>query len=136
MLKHAQAGSVEYGVYRNATIKGFELVLKTAGKLLRKHLKEIFPRPKEVITLYFKDVLRHATKHGLLEPEAATRWFTFRDSRNLTAHDYGEALADEALTQVQSLIDDAFALALSLEGSLYGGELSHPASLMRRYGMH
>ena len=34
LLKQAEAGSVEYEVYRNATIKGFELVLETGGKLL------------------------------------------------------------------------------------------------------
>ena len=40
LLKQAEAGSVEYEVYRNATIKGFELVLETGGKLLGKYLKQ------------------------------------------------------------------------------------------------
>ena len=38
LLKRATPGSVEYEVYRNATIKGFELVLETGGKLLGKYL--------------------------------------------------------------------------------------------------
>ena len=97
LLKQAEAGSVEYEVYRNATIKGFELVLETGGKLLGKYLKQFFISPAEVDRLYFKDVLRHAAKHGLITPDEASRWFTYRDNRNLTAHDYGETLAEEAL---------------------------------------
>ena len=71
LLKQAEAGSVEYEVYRNATIKGFELVLETGGKLLGKYLKQFFISPAEVDRLYFKDVLRHAAKHGLLTPDEA-----------------------------------------------------------------
>ena len=54
LLKQAEAGSVEYEVYRNATIKGFELVLETGGKLLGKYLKQFFISPAEVDRLYFK----------------------------------------------------------------------------------
>ncbi len=35
-LRKAQAGSIDYEIFRNATVKGFELTLETAGKLLRK----------------------------------------------------------------------------------------------------
>ena len=111
LLKRATPGSVEYEVYRNATIKGFELVLETGGKLIGKYLKSFFASPGEVDRLYFKDVLRHAAKHGLLTPDEVRRWFSYRDNRNLTAHDYGEALAEEALKQVEGFIADARALA-------------------------
>ena len=110
-MKRAKPGSVEYEVYRNATIKGFELVLETGGKLIGKYLRQFFASPGEVDRLYFKDVLRHAAKHGLLTPDEVRRWFSYRDNRNLTAHDYGEALAEEALKQVEGFIADARALA-------------------------
>lgn len=115
LLKRTEAGSVEYEVYRNATIKGFELVLETGGKLLGKYLKQFFISPAEVDRLYFKDVLRHAAKHGLITPDEASRWFAYRDNRNLTAHDYGEALAEEALKQVENFIEDARVLAQRLD---------------------
>lgn len=38
-LKRAPADSVDYEVYRNAVVKGFELTLESAGKLLRKAIK-------------------------------------------------------------------------------------------------
>ena len=111
LLKQATPDSVEYDVYRNAVIKGSELVLETGGKLLGKYLKQFFASPAEVDRLYFKDILRHAAKPGLLTPDEVKRRFSYRDNRNLTAHDYGEALAEETLKQVETFVADARALA-------------------------
>lgn len=110
-LKHSPAGSVEYDIYRNAVIKGFELSLETSGNLLRKGLKFFYSNPGAVDELTYKDVLRNAAKHRLLTPEAVTRWFTYRDNRNLTAHDYGAALAEDALRILPEFILDARELA-------------------------
>ena len=38
MLDQAEGDSIEFEVYRNAVVKGFELVLETTGKLLLKVL--------------------------------------------------------------------------------------------------
>ena len=48
LLLRSEKDSIEYEVFRNATVKGFELTLETAGKLLRKTLKNFFTLPKEV----------------------------------------------------------------------------------------
>lgn len=47
-LKGSEADSVEYEVFRNATVKSFELTLELAGKLLRKAIKPYFATPKAV----------------------------------------------------------------------------------------
>ena len=85
-LAKAEAASVDYEVFRNAVIKSFELTLETAGKLLRKVLKQYVGSPKTVDALVFKDVLRHAALHSLLSAEELERWLAYRDSRNDTAH--------------------------------------------------
>lgn len=113
-LRRATPDSLEYDIYRNAVIKGFELSLETSGKLLRKALKTYFPAPGAVDDLTFKDVLRHAAKHRLLTPEAVERWFSYRDNRNLTAHDYGQALAEDTLAVLPAFIADARALSAAL----------------------
>jgi nucleotidyltransferase substrate binding protein (TIGR01987 family) len=113
-LRQAPPDSLEYDIYRNAVIKGFELSLETSGKLLRKALKTYFPAPGAVDDLTFKDVLRHAAKHRLLTPEAVERWFGYRDNRNLTAHDYGQALAEDTLAFLPAFIADARALSAAL----------------------
>lgn len=95
LLKQATPDSVEYAVYRNAIIKGSELALETGGKLLGKSSNRFSLLPLR--WTYFKAVLRHIAKHGLLTPDEVRRCFFYRDNRNLTAHDCRETLAEEAL---------------------------------------
>ncbi len=113
-------GSIDREIYRNAVIKGFELSLETSGKLLRRALKAYYANPAAVDEMTYKDVFRHATKHRLLSPDQVERWFTYRDHRNLTAHDYGESLADATLQILPHFIADAQALAATLETSSHG----------------
>ena len=58
-------------------------------------------RAGEIDALIFKDVLRQAALRGLLSAEELERWLQYRDSRNLTAHDYGEELAEGSLKLIE-----------------------------------
>jgi nucleotidyltransferase substrate binding protein (TIGR01987 family) len=106
-LRRAPPKSMEREIFRNATVKGFELALETAGKLLRKSLKSYTGTPRAVDELTYKEVLRHAAKHGLLDTAAVERWFAYRDNRNDTAHDYGESFAEETVALLPDFIADA-----------------------------
>lgn len=106
-LEKSEAGSVEYDVFRNATVKGFELTLELSGKLLRKALKPFFPTSKAVDGLVFKDIFRHAAKHGIVSVDEVERWFKYRDNRNNTAHDYGAGFAEETMKLLPGFISDA-----------------------------
>jgi len=106
-LGKSEAGSIEYEVFRNATVKGFELTLEVSGKLLRKALKPYYATPKTVDELVFKDLFRHAAKHGILAIDEVERWFKYRDNRNNTAHDYGVGFAEETLALLPGFIEDA-----------------------------
>jgi len=86
---------VLFDLYRNAAIKSFELLLETAGKLLRKALKAYGGAPRSVDALVFNDELRHAGKHGLMDAPAVKRWLGYRANRNNTAHDYGAGFANK-----------------------------------------
>jgi nucleotidyltransferase substrate binding protein (TIGR01987 family) len=112
--KEAEAGSMLSEVYRNAVVKGFELTLETAGKLLRRALKSYGPSPRTVDAWSYKDVFRNAAKYGLVEPESVERWFTYRENRNDTAHDYGIAFAEETLALLPGFIADARVLETTL----------------------
>ncbi len=109
-LAKAELASVDYEVFRNAVIKSFELTLETAGKLLRKVLKSYVASPQEIDALVFKDILRHAARHGLLSAVELERWLAYRDSRNETAHNYGEQFAENTLRQITDFQRDALAL--------------------------
>jgi len=113
-LQRAPEDGIDYEIYRNAVVKGFELTLETAGKLLRKGLKTYTGNPRAIDELTYKDVLRHAAKHGLLEMAAVKRWFAYRDNRNNTAHDYGRGFAEETLGLLPDFLKDARCLETTL----------------------
>jgi nucleotidyltransferase substrate binding protein (TIGR01987 family) len=117
-LNATEPEEIDFEIFRNAVVKGFELTLESAGKLLRKALKAFSGRPRDVDALTYKDVLRHAAKHDLITPDAVERWFTYRDNRNDTAHDYGVGFAEETLKLLPKFIDDARALEAVLRERL------------------
>lgn len=114
-LHQSQVGSIEYEVYRNAAVKGFELTLETAGTLLRKKLKNYFSHSSAVDGLTYKDILRHAAHRGLLDLDEIERWFAYRDNRNSTAHDYGQAFAEETLMLLPKFVADTKKLIAKLK---------------------
>ena len=113
-LRQAPAGSIDYEIYPNAVVKGFELSLETAGKLLRKAIKTYTGSPRAVDELTYKEVLRHAAKHGLLQTVEVERWFAYRDNRNTTTHDYGVGFAEETLVLLPDFLADARRLEVTL----------------------
>lgn len=107
-LNQHQPEELMYDIYRAACIKEFEIILEQTGKLLKKTLKPYFSSSKQVDKLVFKDIFRHAAKHGLMSIEEAERWMEYRDNRNDTAHDYGVGFANETLALLAQFIEDAY----------------------------
>jgi len=114
LLLKSEVDSVEYDMFRSASIKEFEIILEQAGKLLRKALKPYFHSPKEVDRMLFKNVFRNAVLRDLITDEQCERWLEYRDNRNNTAHDYGVNFANETLVFLPQFIVDAMALSVVL----------------------
>jgi len=106
MIKTAEPDSIDYEMYRNSLVKGFEMTLEQAGKLLRKKLIPYFASKKAVDKLTFKDLFRNALKYSLIDEITVNRWFEYRNNRNNTAHDYGKIFAEETLTLIENFISD------------------------------
>ena len=123
-LQDVDRDEIAYDVYRAACVKEFEIVLEQSGRLVRKWLRPYFADARQVDRLHFKDVFRHAAKHGLVSVERSERWLTYRDHRNYTAHEYGEVLADEAIQLLSEFVDDAKHLATSLQASARSAQAS------------
>ena len=115
LIKTAQEGSIDYEMYRNSLVKGFEMTLEQSGKLLRKRLLPYFASKKAVDALTFKDLFRHAYKYSLLNEDEISRWMKYRDNRNNTAHDYGRAFAEETLALVDDFLKDVKNLRTVIE---------------------
>lgn len=110
-------GELVYDIYRAACVKEFELVLEQSGKLLRKRLAAYFSNNRQADRLPFKDLFRHAARHGIMDAEATERWLAYRDNRNDTAHDYGEDFAEQTLRLLPAFIEDARVLADMIESA-------------------
>lgn len=115
LLIKAEPESIEYEMYRSASVKEFEIILEQSGKLLKKALKPYFHSPKAVDKLVFKDIFRQATQYDLIDIEACERWCLYRDNRNNTAHDYGKHFAEKTLSLMSQFIADAKALEVVLK---------------------
>lgn len=113
-LADHQPGETAYDIYRAACVKQFELILEQSGKLLRKRISARSDSNRAAAELTFKEVFRTAAQHGVIEADACERWLQYRDSRNDTAHDYEEGLAEAAVRQLPQFVLDAKALTLSV----------------------
>ena len=110
-LQQHNPGHTFYDIFRAASVKEFELVLELSGSLLKKRLRPYLASNRQADRLTFKNAFRHAAKHGLISVEACERWLAYRDNRNDTAHDYGEAFAETTLKLLPDFIIDAKDLA-------------------------
>ena len=108
---------IAYDMYRGACVKEFELVLEQSGKLLRKRLAAWFASNRQADRLHFKDLFRHAARHGLIDCDAAERWIRYRDNRSSSTFDHGEGFTEGTLGLLPGFIDDAKALAAVIEGA-------------------
>lgn len=77
-LQSADPESIEYEVFRNATIKGFELTLEISGKLLRKALKAYIGNPRAIDEITFNDWTLDKLRSGSYEPVTETEPARFR----------------------------------------------------------
>lgn len=107
MLKETEEETIDYEIFRNSLVKGFEITLEQSAKLLKKKITPYFASKRIVDTLSFKDIFRHAHKYSLITEEETNRWMRYRDNRNNTAHDYGIAFAKETLTLIDDFLKDA-----------------------------
>ena len=105
-------------IYYAACDRAFGLVLEQSGKLLRKRLAAFFASNRQADCLTFKDLFRHAAKHGLIEIDAVERWFDYRDNRNVAEDEQGKDFADSTLKLLPSFIADAKELAEVIEAAL------------------
>lgn len=118
MYQRAEAGSIDQEVFRNAIVKGYELAQETAFKLLKKALKVYGHSGKKLESTPVKEILRLAAIHDLMTLEEVEHWFAYRDNRNNTAHDYGEAFAEQTLMLIPGFLAVVARLAETLEKKL------------------
>ena len=114
LLQRHEPDEMAYRISRSACVKEFEIIEELSGSLLKKRLRGYFASNREADSLYFRDIFRHAARHGLFTGDECERWLQYRDYRNNAAHRYGEEYANEVLAALPAFIDDAKALSLAI----------------------
>lgn len=94
-------------------IQNFEFVYEISVKMLRRQLEAEADTPSEIDQAGFRDLLRLAAEKGLISDVEA--WFGFRQMRNITAHTYDHAKAQQVYQGTQAFLTHARQLLLQLE---------------------
>ena len=114
-LNRSSPEETVYDMYSNVCIEKFELVLEQSGKLLKKRLRPWFASNRQADRLTFRNTFRYAAKHGLIPADTCERWLEYRDNRNHTENNSGQAFAESTLRLLPALVKDARALATVVE---------------------
>lgn len=114
-LERRYPDEIACDAYRAACVKEFEIILEQSGKLLRKALSAYFADNRQADRLVFKDIFRHAAKHGLIDSKTCERWLSYGDNRNDTAHGHGKSFAESTIKLLPDFMADAKALAKAME---------------------
>ncbi len=110
LLRQYEPEEIAYRISRSACVKEFEIIEEQCGSLLKKRLRGYFASNREADRLYFRDILRHAARHGLIAGDECEQWLQYRDYCNNAAHRYGEEYADEVLATLPRFIEEARSL--------------------------
>ena len=106
-VQAAEGDDVTDAAFRAACVKQFEIIQEQCGSLLKKRLRPYFASNRQADELAFKPIFRHAARHGLISVEECERWLVYRDHRNDTAHQCGEAYADATIELLPQFSVDA-----------------------------
>jgi nucleotidyltransferase substrate binding protein (TIGR01987 family) len=94
-------------------IQNFEFVYEISVKMLRRQLEAESDSPAALDQASFRELLRLGAEKGLINDVEA--WFGFRQMRNITAHTYDHAKAQQVYEGTQAFLTHARDLLARLE---------------------
>ena len=98
---------------QDSVIQRFEYTYELAWKAMKRWISDNV-NPESAEPVYSrKELLRLAARCGLIEDPL--RWFDYHEARNVSAHTYNEANANQAFQAALALVDDVQYLINRLE---------------------
>ena len=98
-------------INRDAAIQRFEFTVELAWKSIQQFL-----RSQKIICRSPKECLQESFKFGLVNDDSL--WIKMIDDRNLTAHTYNEALAEEIYDRLPNYLPLFDSLKIKLQKSI------------------
>ena len=111
-LREQEPSELLYDVYSGACLNEFRVVIELTATLLRRRIRPYFATVRQVNDLTFGQVFLEATRLHLISLDECHRWLNYRDHHDTIAHRYGREFAEEALTVLPPLIEDARRIAV------------------------
>ena len=110
-LREQEPDEIMFNVYRGACRYEFQVVLGITSSLLRRRLRPYFVTVSQVDGMTFGRLFREAARLHLISLDECRRWLSYRDHHNTAAHRYGREFAEQALTALPPVVDDARRIA-------------------------
>ncbi len=98
---------------RDACIQRFEFCFELSWKMLKRRLEQDLPSPALIDGMSYRELFRVGAEQALVDDP--TRWFVYRDKRNITSHTYNAAKANEVFTVIPDFAHDAKQLLSRLQ---------------------
>jgi nucleotidyltransferase substrate binding protein (TIGR01987 family) len=99
--------------FRAAAIQAFEFTYELSFKFMKRQLTQIVAVPSAVDEMTFMQVARAAAEAGLIAD--VTRFFEYREARNITSHSYDRVKAERIVAQLDRFAEDVSYLLARLE---------------------
>jgi nucleotidyltransferase substrate binding protein (TIGR01987 family) len=98
----------------DACVKRFEYTVETSWKIMKKYLKLEYGKNEKELTM--NNIFRFMEGYGLIK--SWEKWRYYYDKRNDTSHEYNKEKANEILTIINDLTEDAQFLYNQLNNAL------------------
>jgi nucleotidyltransferase substrate binding protein (TIGR01987 family) len=99
---------------KDACVKRFEYTVETSWKIMKKYLKLEYGKNEKELTM--NNIFRFMEGYGLIK--SWEKWRYYYDKRNDTSHEYNKEKANEILTIINDLTEDAQFLYNQLNDAL------------------
>lgn len=102
------------GFIEDSCVKRFEFTVETSWKIMKKYLKDVYGKDDKELTL--NNIFRLMEGYGLIK--SWETWREYYDRQNDTSHEYNREKANNILSLIDNLLNDAQFLYSELEKEL------------------
>ncbi len=110
-LREQKPDEIMFNVYRGACRYEFQVMLGLISSLLRRRLRPYFAAASRVDGMTFGRIFREAARLHLISLDECRRWLNYRDHQNRIAQRYGREFAEQTLTALSPIVEDARRIA-------------------------
>lgn len=114
-LTRAGESSLEFDMFRDASLQEFDTIMEHTGKILRKMLLQFVHSRAVLKSLPYKDIYRKSGQYGLIGVEQIEQWLLFHENRCTPGTEVGERFVQETLPLFTQIRAEAYKILSLIE---------------------